>query len=365
MMNVACNPPAMNANFITNDGFGKLHLSDPHLKDEFKLAVDVEMAGIPARQLPPPSITYKGSKIEPRAGSWNITQSKFMIGAEVPSLWIFLVRDETSRRQADKRTEVQPMVLAFLKKLTAAGMKMPAGVPRLLETDMMPTVGRDPGRVASQNIIKQKLEETLLVAPKPGFILVLLSIRDNFIYSGVKVRSLVFPLAGSVLNKYILQRICDIELGIPTVCMQLDKALVDGNRLDQYLSNVALKVNTKLGGINHTLETSQMQWLNKQATMIIGIDVTHPGPGSRWGTPSIAAVVASVDSHFVQYPASMRIQRPDDTKMSKEIVDDLATMVRERLQLFYTKNRIYPKRILVYRDGVSEVSNFFMHHGCL
>jgi len=52
-----------------------------------------------------------------------------------------------------------------------------------------------------------------------------------------------------------------------------------------------------------------MAWLTKKKTMIVGIDVTHPGPTSREGTPSIAAVVASVDDSFVQFPASMRVQQ--------------------------------------------------------
>ena len=42
--------------------------------------------------------------------------------------------------------------------------------------------------------------------------------------------------------------------------------------------------------------------------MLVGIDVTHPGPGSVKGTPSIAAVVASFDIDYAQYPASMEIQ---------------------------------------------------------
>lgn len=42
--------------------------------------------------------------------------------------------------------------------------------------------------------------------------------------------------------------------------------------------------------------------------MLVGIDVTHPGPGSVKGTPSIAAVVASCEPDFAQYPASMEIQ---------------------------------------------------------
>lgn len=51
-----------------------------------------------------------------------------------------------------------------------------------------------------------------------------------------------------------------------------------------------------------------MAWLQKVPTMLVGIDVTHPGPGSVKGTPSIAAVVASIDNLFAQYPASMEIQ---------------------------------------------------------
>lgn len=51
-----------------------------------------------------------------------------------------------------------------------------------------------------------------------------------------------------------------------------------------------------------------MAWLDQMPTMLVGIDVTHPGPGSVKGTPSIAAVVASVDRDYAQYPATMEIQ---------------------------------------------------------
>lgn len=44
-------------------------------------------------------------------------------------------------------------------------------------------------------------------------------------------------------------------------------------------------------------------------TMLVGIDVTHPSPNSVKGTPSIAAVVASVDHLYAQYPASMEMQK--------------------------------------------------------
>ena len=59
---------------------------------------------------------------------------------------------------------------------------------------------------------------------------------------------------------------------------------------------------------SHFLDDNAMKSLRQDSTMLVGIDVTHPGPGSVRGTPSIAAVVASVDGYYAQYPASMEIQ---------------------------------------------------------
>ena len=84
--------------------------------------------------------------------------------------------------------------------------------------------------------------------------------------------------------------------------------------------------------------------------MVVGIDVTHPSPGSIEGAPSIAGVVASIDSQYAQFPASIRAQ-----KSRQEMVQYLQDMVEERLKLWQKKNRnAFPANILVYRDGVSE-----------
>lgn len=60
--------------------------------------------------------------------------------------------------------------------------------------------------------------------------------------------------------------------------------------------------------LSHALDAKSAAWLKKAPTMLVGIDVTHPGPGSVKGTPSIAAVVASCDPDYAQFPASMEIQ---------------------------------------------------------
>jgi len=57
------------------------------------------------------------------------------------------------------------------------------------------------------------------------------------------------------------------------------------------------------------LDDNSMQWLKKKKTIMVGIDVTHPGPGSKEGSPSVVAVVASIDDNFVQFPASLAIQK--------------------------------------------------------
>jgi len=161
----------------------------------------------------------------------------------------------------------------------------------------------------------------------------------------------------SGIDKWIypgLKKICDMSLGLHTVCMLLNKAREE-KRQDQYFSNVALKVNAKLGGTNHLLAADSMQWLTSKKTMLVGIDVTHPSPTSLKGTPSIAAVVASVDDKFVQFPGSLEPQRNRNVnKDAEEMVQGLSAMMVERLSLYEKKSKALPERIIVYRDGVSE-----------
>lgn len=117
----------------------------------------------------------------------------------------------------------------------------------------------------------------------------------------------------------------------------------------QYFANLALKFNQKLGGINHSIDIKELKPLDA-TTIVFGIDVTHPSPGSSDSSPSIAGVVASIDTHFAQYPASMRTQRG-----RQEMVADLKDMIKERLKLWsmYNNGQL-PKKVIVYRDGVSE-----------
>ncbi len=102
--------------------------------------------------------------------------------------------------------------------------------------------------------------------------------------------------------------------------------------------------------MNQSLPNDKMGMLQDGKTMVVGIDVTHPSPGSIDEAPSIAGVVASIDKRYAQWPASIRPQ-----KSRQEMVDGLDQMIIERLELWRKHNGgKLPEKILVYRDGVSE-----------
>ncbi|KAG2129584.1 Piwi domain-containing protein [Suillus clintonianus] len=332
MIRFACNPPRVNADAIVERGLPTLGFTPQTLSSpmsNFGMAVDNDMAVVPARELPPPRLSYKAGK-PPNVsnGSWNILDVSFHVGGAIKTWWVLVIKDGQSVFNGPKDPNLEGIWRGFGEKCRKSGMSL-GSTPILLNQDLVPPA-RDPSRQQALDLIRQNIKRHIAEKGKPTFILVILSRRDNYIYPGIK-------------------RICDVELGVHTLHMLTDKVLKDRNKQDQYFSNVALKLNTKLGGINHMLDPESMKWWTKSKTMVVGMDVTHPGPGSVEGTPSIAAVVASADSSFVQFPASLRCQ---ETK--KEMITDLTAMMIERLMFYNQKNRSLPDRVFVYRDGVSE-----------
>jgi len=140
-----------------------------------------------------------------------------------------------------------------------------------------------------------------------------------------------------------LKRIADCILGVPTQCVVYRKLQrADG----QYYSNVALKVNHKLGGTNNAL-TEKLP-LFERPTMVVGADVTHPSGKSE--NPSIASVVASVNND-----ANLYVAKIDFQKGRKEFIDKFEDMFLQSIRSFYVANKkTLPERIVYYRDGVGE-----------
>lgn len=148
-----------------------------------------------------------------------------------------------------------------------------------------------------------------------------------------------------------IKRVGDNVIGIPTQCVQLK--LVQQAK-HQVCANISLKINSKLGGINHVIDPSEKSPVFREPTIVFGADVTHPSPTEN-GIPSIAAVVASMDANASKYHARVRAQRHEKGGGAQEIINDLAVIVKELLiEFFKTNRKLKPSKIIFYRDGVSE-----------
>lgn len=167
---------------------------------------------------------------------------------------------------------------------------------------------------------------------------------------GVDLLLVVLPTKIPVSTYSVIKRFGDVQYGIATICVSAFK-LQKAKSIDSYLGNMMMKFNLKLGGNNQFVNFKNTTMLDLDQTMIVGIDVTHPSPGCSDNAPSIAGMVASVDSRLGQWPAVLRLQ----SGPRNEMVSELKEMLETRLSLWKGKNMgRYPKNILVYRDGVSE-----------
>lgn len=147
----------------------------------------------------------------------------------------------------------------------------------------------------------------------------------------------------------------DVHAGVATQCLRSFKCR---HAKPQYFANVCLKINVKLGGINTVPDPRSVSFLTdpQNPTMVMGCDTIHPAPGSE-GRPSFASVVASVDSEGAKYIATTSVQEG-----RLEIVKDLESMTKTMIEKFMDyrgkvekkHTNLAPKRILFYRDGVSE-----------
>ncbi|KAJ2919770.1 hypothetical protein MD484_g671, partial [Candolleomyces efflorescens] len=328
MIKVAAKPPNVNAGMILGQGIRELGFTgDSVAVKAFGAAIGNEMAVVPGRILGRPDVHYANStaSVDERA-SWNMRSVKFTKGARLEN-WAVMILFDNGRDdfQGPQDPGVAQIWQGFASMCRSSGLVVGQAPPRIIPVRLPPKNQNDPTRSAATNAIGDALK----AGNKPSICLVVLSSGDKHVYSGIK-------------------KLCDTVLDLPTVCVQAAKIRKEKGQL-QYFANVALKFNMKLGGVNHQLDKDSMAWLKQKPTMIVGIDVTHPGPGSIKGTPSIAAVVASCDHFYAQFPCSMEIQ-----ESKKEMVTNLDRMMFQRLNLFNERNKILPERILIYRDGVSE-----------
>ena len=291
------------------------------------------MTKVSGRILDAPKVLYRDNQTpEAASGGWNLRKSpKFQEPSQyqkppkfevaIPKAmgrtlgnWGFLrLRDFSEKNH-------KPAVSAFMKNIASYGLSSTTPVSETLNYDEMRQDFFGPRG--------NSLEQTIaaLRGKRLDILLITLPAKDTALYNRIK-------------------RYSDQNAGIHTVCVIEEEFL---NCKGSYFGNVALKFNLKLGGINHTLRDLDLGIVSQGKTMVVGIDVVHPSPGS--GRASIAAMAGSVDKSLAQWPVDLRVQ----IREGKEMLDKIRHMINSRLALWMDRNDEYPENILVYRDGVSE-----------
>jgi hypothetical protein len=336
MIQFAARRPFENAESITGDGLQVTRIKpvsaqglNSHL-EKFGIKVNPNLLTVQGRILSAPALQYRTQSCKPMNGAWNLDVRQlgakpFRVAKPLTS-WNCLMINLGNRPTIQGGIDgLVPILTQFRGTLDTYGMTPgPVQKPAEVNLNFADVQNRNIGRIQEQ--IVQALRAGF--SAKPKFLFVILPNDNAVVYDSIKF-------------------VCDVKLGIPNICNIGSKFSKEKGQI-QYFSNVAMKFNQKLGGTNHGLNPDQLKPLDAQ-TIVFGIDVTHPSPGSAETSPSIAGIVASVDKAFTQYPASIRTQ-----KGRQEMVEELEEMIIERLRLWQRKNNGLPSKVIVYRDGVSE-----------
>jgi eukaryotic translation initiation factor 2C len=304
---------SQNGNFFKSDEFTM----------EFGMSIDAKLLQVSARILTPPGIQYRPTSNQKggenvctistnQPGSWRPTPKRHLyVNGKSMENWVFM--DSAGISEPD----FEGLMQAFQKVGDEVGLRV-SPYPRYVEFD-------------TRNF-DRAFED--VANSKPEMVMVCLFMKDGQVYDRIKT-------LGD--NKY----------KIPTQCVQ-KKTLFKGSYGPNFqaISNIFLKMNSKLGGVNHALSQDSRPKILTRPVMIMGADVSHAAPESKGTKPSLAAVVASCDPKATKYMTEIRVQ---DGGQNEEIIQDMENLTIKLLRGFLkqTGGR-KPESIIMYRDGVSE-----------
>ncbi|XP_048599034.1 protein argonaute 9-like [Brassica napus] len=328
-------PPERMAS-LTN-GLKKSNYNADLVLQESGVSIGSSFTQVEGRVLPAPRLKVgNGEEFQPRDGRWNFNYKKLVEPVTVTKWAVvnFSARCDTNRLISD---------LIRCGRMKGINVDPPYKV--VFQED--PNYRGAPANIRVEKMFEQMQSELRKegIEGKPKFILCILAEKKNsLVYGPWKRRNLV-------------------EEGIVTQCIAPTPKIND-----QYLTNVLLKINAKLGGLNSLLAMERspramMPLVTQVPTFIVGMDVSHGSPGQS-DIPSVAAVVGSIEWPLIsKYRACVRTQSrkvemidnlfKPATNEKGEPVDD--GIFSELLWDFYlSSKKRKPEHIIIFRDGVSE-----------
>ncbi|KAI0164196.1 ribonuclease H-like domain-containing protein [Xylariaceae sp. FL1272] len=336
MINFSCRSPFANATSIATLGRQILGLDGGEHLTAFGVKVGQSLLTVQARELPPPQIVYNDGKqpnktklVHVKEGEWNMESVRFTRPGRPIARWSWLHLHWNHRRHE----EVHNHVKEWMEFMRTMGLSI-AEKPLNEKSEPAPAV-----RVDTRNDLMRQLRPVFqkLKQSQTVYLFVVLPGRktDVDIYNAVKT------LAESKQE----------DFGFITSCV-LEANLLKPGPKHQLFANLGLKVNLKMGGINHRLYNQINIMSGGHKTMVVGYDVLHPtNIANAEGKPSLVALVASVDDELAQWPAILWRQEGKVEMLNAEFLEQ---GFKSRLALFRNKHKVLPENIIIFRDGVSE-----------
>ncbi|KAH6653826.1 Piwi domain-containing protein [Truncatella angustata] len=293
---------------------------DPYFR-EYGVRVENTMCITKARLLKNPEVHFGGgAKINPGvAGRWDLRGKRFIEPNPKPLVsWGFIGCGTNDGHAVEKDA---------LKAFAQSFVRIYRGHGGVIKND--PFVECYPYNVSYPDMCTRAHEEIgKFGKATPQIIFFITSTRNSLVYERIK--------------KNMDCRICLVSQN-----MLADHVKKNNN---QYCSNVAMKVNAKLGGATcRALPVGAQPQFFNGPTMILGMDVSHGSPGS--GAPSKAALTMSIDKTATKYCGNVQTNG-----YRTEIVTGITMhFLFERLMRYWVRmNGCPPKHVYYFRDGVSE-----------
>uniref|UniRef100_A0A5S6Q8F1 Piwi domain-containing protein n=1 Tax=Trichuris muris TaxID=70415 RepID=A0A5S6Q8F1_TRIMR len=297
----------------------KANLENDEFIKKFGLGIGQELIQVSGRVLQAPRLEYKrgGRKtmIQPMNGTWQMREVEFFEGGNCANFSVIMFWRPSMIGRLDE------FCRNVAKTCNDLGMNMGRKADSIMPVHEVSDLEKSIGCLLDEYEERNRVCRLIFVA-----------LTDAKQYAEVK-------------------RVADVKYGIMTQCF-MPRVLNDVAVKHSVMTatNLALKINMKMGGINTRIlaDATVKSYLLDKATLVLGVDVTHPVVGDTV-SPSIAAVVGNVDLYFASYGSSIRVQ-PN----RRESVVYLEDQYRERIKRFSDANNKQPSRILLFRDGVAE-----------
>ncbi|KAI4596997.1 hypothetical protein KJ359_004907 [Pestalotiopsis sp. 9143b] len=296
---------------------------DPYFK-EYGVQVQKNMVVSSARLIANPEVHFgAGGKIDPKTqGRWDLRGKKFIEPNTAPLVsWGFIGCGMNDGHAIEKEA---------LKAFAQNFVRVYRGHGGVIKKD--PFVEVYPYSMDYPEICSTGYQQTgRFCNAQPQILFLVVSTRNSLVYERLK--------------KNMDCRICLVSQVMLADHVRKNNA--------QYHSNVAMKVNAKLGGATcraMPLNTkSQAFCYYPVPTMFVGMDVSHSSPGTN--QPSKAAMTMSVDKNATKYCSAVQTNG-----YRVEIVQPqtMQYLFGKMVRYWRRTNGCAPSHVYYLRDGVSE-----------